>query len=93
MVCGDSSLSDGLKLQPWKPSASGDEVREGMVKNLLSLHCLSGVYGGEGCGASLPIGSGNMNEASVGLAQWGPVSTSPQGWSSDDGREVHMSML
>jgi hypothetical protein len=62
-----------------------------MVKNPLSLHHLSGVHGGEGgCGTSLPFGSGNMNEASVGLAQWGPVSTSPQGWSGNDGREVHL---
>ena len=80
-------------IQPWKPSVSGDEVREGMVKNLLLLYCLLGVYGGEGCGASLPIGSGNMNEASVGLAQWGPVSASPQGWSGNDSRGVHISML
>ncbi len=64
-----------------------------MVKNPLALHCLSGVYGGEGCGASLHMGLGNVNEVSVGLAQWGPVSTSPQGYSGNDGREVHISML
>jgi hypothetical protein len=60
MVCGDSSLSDGLKLQPWKLSASGDEVREGMVKNPLLLYYLSGVHGGEGCGTSLPFGLGTV---------------------------------
>ena len=72
---------------------SGDEVREGVVKDPLVLHCCSGVDGGEGCGEFLPVGSGNMNEASVGLAQWGLVSTSPKGWSGNDGRKVHISIL
>jgi hypothetical protein len=64
-----------------------------VAKDPLVLHHCLGVDGGEGCGASLPVGSRNVNEASVRLAQWEPVSSPPQGWSGNDNTGVHVSIL